>query len=471
MNHETNWVVSDPRYDADQLNPKLKFAYWEGHRDFAYDLLQFVRPERLVELGSQYGCSLFSFCQAVRDFKLDTEINAVDLWSGDIGAEITGEEVYALVQKTAATYYPEVNLHLFQMCFDDARPNFADNSIDILHIDGGHTFEDVEHDFTTWLPKLKENGIVLFHDVYSPIDQGSCDHWEKTKKEYDCYFDFTHSCGLGILFPKGRYWYDRLEAAGFFKYYKDLYFYRSKYKYTQERFDELKGLYEERYRAIEQQSKMIDERDARIAADERLVAEKDAAIASQTKLIEERDATIASQTKMIEERNARIAADEKLVAEKDAAIASQTKLIEERNATIESQNQLIAERDERITADEKLIAEKDAAIANQSKLIDERDATIASQSKLIDERDARIAADEKLIAEKDAAIESQAKLINERDHSLVEAHKIAEERLGIVQQQGNIILTLQQQNAEYEAMIKRHWMSRLEFRRKYGEKK
>ena len=415
MNHETNWVVSDPRYDADQLNPKLKFAYWEGHRDFAYDLLQFVRPERLVELGSQYGCSLFSFCQAVRDFKLNTEINAVDMWSGDIGAEITGEEVYALVRKTAATYYPEVNLHLFQMCFDDARPNFADNSIDILHIDGGHTFEDVEHDFTTWLPKLKENGIVLFHDVYSPIDQGSCDHWEKTKKEYDCYFDFTHSCGLGILFPKGRYWYDRLEAAGFFKYYKDLYFYRSKYKYTQERFDELKGLYEERYRAIEQQSKMIDERDARIAADERLVAEKDAAIASQTKMIDERDA--------------RIAADEKLVAEKDAAIASQTKLIEERNATIESQNQLIAERDE------------------------------------------RIAADEKLVAEKDAAIESQAKLIDERDRSLSEAHKIAEERLGIVQQQGNIIQTLQQQNAEYEAMIKRHWMSRLEFRRKYGEKK
>ena len=442
MNHETNWVVSDPRYDADQLNPKLKFAYWEGHRDFAYDLLQFVRPERLVELGSQYGCSLFSFCQAVRDFKLDTEINAVDMWSGDIGAEITGEEVYALVQKTAATYYPEVNLHLFQMCFDDARPNFADNSIDILHIDGGHTFEDVEHDFTTWLPKLKENGIVLFHDVYSPIDQGSCDHWEKTKKEYDCYFDFTHSCGLGILYPKGRYWYDRLEEAGFFKYYKYLYFYRSKYKYTQERFDELKGLYEERYRAIEQQSKMIDERDARIAADERLVAEKDAAIASQTKLIEERDATIASQTKMFSER---IAADERLVAEKDAAIASQTKLIEERNATIESQNQLIAERDERIAADEKLVAEKDLAIANQAKMIDERDV--------------RIAADEKLIEEKEAAIISQAKLIDERDKSLADAHKIAEERLGIVQQQGNIILTLQQQNAEYEAMIKRHWMS------------
>ena len=401
MNHDEPWVVSDPSYDADQLNPKLKFAYWEGHRDFAYDLLHFVRPARLVELGSQYGCSLFTFCQAVRDFKLNTEINAVDMWSGDIGAEMSGEEVYALVQKTAATYYPEVKLHLFQMRFDQALPDFADESIDILHIDGGHTFEDVERDFTTWLPKLKENGIVLFHDVYSPIDQGSCDHWEKTKKEYDCYFDFTHSCGLGVLFPKGRYWYDKLEAAGFFKYYKDLYFYRSKYKYTQARFDELKGLYEERYLAIEHQSKMIDERDARIAADEKLVVEKDAAIANQSKMIDERDA--------------------------------------------------------RIAADEKLVAEKDAAIANQAKMIDERDA--------------RIAADEKLVAEKDAAIAEQTRLIDERDKSLADAHKIAEERLGIVQQQGNIILTLQQQNAEYEAMIKRHWMSRLEFRRKYGEKK
>ena len=401
MNHDEPWVVSDPSYDADQLNPKLKFAYWEGHRDFAYDLLHFVRPARLVELGSQYGCSLFTFCQAVRDFKLNTEINAVDMWSGDIGAEMSGEEVYALVQKTAATYYPEVKLHLFQMRFDQALPDFADESIDILHIDGGHTFEDVERDFTTWLPKLKENGIVLFHDVYSPIDQGSCDHWEKTKKEYDCYFDFTHSCGLGVLFPKGRYWYDKLEAAGFFKYYKDLYFYRSKYKYTQARFDELKGLYEERYQAIEQQSKMIDERDARIAADEKLVVEKDAAIANQSKMIDERDA--------------------------------------------------------RIAADEKLVAEKDAAIANQAKMIDERDA--------------RIAADEKLVAEKDAAIAEQTRLIDERDKSLADAHKIAEERLGIVQQQGNIIQTLQQQNAEYEAIIKRHWMSRLEFRKRYGEEK
>ncbi len=415
MNYEEAWVVSDPRYDADQLNPKLKFAYWEGHRDFAYDLLRFVRPARLTELGSQYGCSLFTFCQSVRDFHLSTEINAVDMWSGDIGAENTGEEVYALVQKTAKTYYPDVNLHLFQMRFDDALPNFADNSIDILHIDGGHTFADVEHDFTTWLPKLRENGIVLFHDVYSPIDQGSCDHWEKTRKEYDCYFDFTHSCGLGVLFPKGRYWYDRLEAAGFFKYYKDLYFYRSKYKYTQERFDELKGLYEDRYRAIERQSKMIAERDERIAA------------------------------------------DEKLIVEKDTAIASQKELIDERNATIENQNKMIAERDERIAADEKLVAEKDAAIE--------------SQARMIDERDARIAADEKLIAEKDVAITSQTKLIEERDRSLEDAHKIAEERLGIVQQQGNTILTLQQQNAEYEEIIKRHWMSRFEFRKKYGERK
>jgi len=104
-------------------------------------------------------------------------------------------------------------------------------------------------------------------------------------------------------------------------------------------------------------------------------------------------------------------------------------------------------------------------------LYEERYQAIEQQSKMIDERDARIAADEKLVAEKDAAIAEQTRLIDERDKSLADAHKIAEERLGIVQQQGNIILTLQQQNAEYEAIIKRHWMSRLEFRKRYGEEK
>lgn len=266
------WSLSDtPEYECDRTNEKLKFAYWEGHRDFAYDLLQFVKPDVLVELGSQYGCSLFTFCQSVKNHTLHTQLNAVDYWKGDIGAEDTGEEVYQLVQKIIHKYYADLNIRLFQMGFDEAVSSFEDESIDILHIDGGHRYEDVEHDLSTWIPKLKNTGIILFHDVYSPIDQGSCVHWQEIKRKYVNYFEFRHSCGLGILFPKEDYWYHKMIAGGFAEKYKDVYYYRAKYIYTQNRFDELSQLYEARYEAIEEQSRMIDERDEEIRNQKRLI--------------------------------------------------------------------------------------------------------------------------------------------------------------------------------------------------------
>lgn len=257
----SSWEVSTPVYESDQLNPQLRFAYWEGHRDFAYDLIKLVKPKTIVELGSQYGCSLFAFCQSAKDNAVDCSIHAVDLWSGDIGAPDTGEEVLALVQKTQNQYYADIDLHLYPMLFEKAAPLFPEESIDILHIDGGHRFEDVDADFNTWLPKLKENGIILFHDVYSTIDSGSCEHWQYIRGQYETYFDFPHSCGLGVLFPKGDFWYRRLEELGFFPHIKNEYQYRAQYNYTKARFDELAGLYEERYAAIQRQSAMIDERD------------------------------------------------------------------------------------------------------------------------------------------------------------------------------------------------------------------
>ncbi|MCX4321662.1 MAG: class I SAM-dependent methyltransferase, partial [Lachnospiraceae bacterium] len=300
---KNHWVLSDcPHYESDQINEKLKFAYWEGHRDFAYDLLNFVKPRKIIELGSQYGCSLFAFCQSVKDNGLNTQINAVDYWKGDIGAENTGEEVYEIVKQTIKKLFQNVDIHLYQMDFDSALDSFEDSSIDILHIDGGHRYEDVEHDLSTWVGKLKENGIILFHDVFSHIDSGSCEHWEQIKKKYPAsYFEFKHSCGLGILFPKGSYWYENMISEGFLEKYYPVYYYRSMYKYAKKRFEELEGLYRRRYEAITDQSKMIAERDTVIASQKALIDEKDEGIRNQSQMIDERDAVIASQKTLIDE--------------------------------------------------------------------------------------------------------------------------------------------------------------------------
>ena len=357
------WIMTEPKFESDLINPQLKFAYWEGHRDFVYDLINFVKPRMITELGSQYGCSLFTFCQSVKDNGLDAKIRAVDMWSGDIGAPDTGEEVFALVNKIKDKFFSNLDIKLYQMRFDDALPDFQDGSIDILHIDGGHTFEDVDHDLKTWLPKLSEDGIILFHDVYSDIDDGSCVHWRETKKKYSNFFDFEHSCGLGVLFPKSDKWYNRIKDSGFFELYKDVYFYRSKFKYVLNRFDELSGLYEERYRAIEHQSEMIKERDNRIEATE--------------KLAEERLEAIETQSEMIKERDERIEVAERLAVERLQAIDNQSAMIRERDEKINALEDIanerlniIKEKDEHIAKIETKMKEVEDRKAELKKIID-----------------------------------------------------------------------------------------------------
>lgn len=314
------WNISHNKYSADEMNPRLRLAYWEGHRDFAYDLVRFVRPKRIVELGSQYGCSLSAFCQSVLDNQLNTEIHAVDRWSGDIGAEDLGEDVFQIVKKTVERYYQTLQIRLYPMDFQKALALFLDDSIQLLHIDGGHTYEDVDRDFRTWLPKLEEEGIILFHDIYSKIDAGSCEHWEHLKTEYKNWFEFKHSCGLGILFPKGDFWYRKMLDTDFKERCQDIYSYRALYEYTQIRYQELCENYEQRYQAMCQQDQMIDERDREIKTLTQLVQEKAAAEAENAVRIDEKDREIAALTEMVKKNEEIITKNEKVIAEKNNTI-------------------------------------------------------------------------------------------------------------------------------------------------------
>lgn len=177
---------------------------WAGHKRFAYDLVANIKPGKIVELGTQQGTSLWSFSQAVKDMGLNTTIHAIDTWKGEKHSGLYGERVFKTVRRIRDACYPDQGITLMRKTFDEALPNFEDGSIDLLHIDGLHTYEAVKRDFSNWLPKMKPDGIILMHDIeVMESDFGVYRLWDKLKDRYAT-VELSHSFGLGILFLDGE---------------------------------------------------------------------------------------------------------------------------------------------------------------------------------------------------------------------------------------------------------------------------
>jgi hypothetical protein len=175
---------------------------WLEHIPFAYDLVQSVRPELVVELGTYYGESYFAFCQAVQDAGLACECRAVDTWSGDAHSGYYEDAVFAEVDAHNFQHYSRFS-RLIRARFDDTVSDFQDQSISILHIDGLHTYDAVSRDFKLWQPKVRRGGIVLFHDIVERNHGfGVWRLWEELQQDFRG-FAFHHSHGLGVLRNQG----------------------------------------------------------------------------------------------------------------------------------------------------------------------------------------------------------------------------------------------------------------------------
>lgn len=176
---------------------------WSGHLPFAADLVEAVRPARIVELGTHFGESYFGFCQAADELGVSCSAHAIDTWQGDSQTGYYGEAVFEHVDTYNREHYHAFS-SLLRMNFDAALPRFDDGSIDLLHLDGLHTYAAVKHDFETWLPKVSPGGIILIHDIaVRESDFGAWQFWEEISRGFPS-FSFQHDCGLGVLANRAR---------------------------------------------------------------------------------------------------------------------------------------------------------------------------------------------------------------------------------------------------------------------------
>lgn len=177
---------------------RVKLSAWMTHVPFAFWLIDVIRPKVIVELGTHTGVSYAAMCQAVDELGFKARTYAVDTWEGDDQAGFYDETVYddiVAFNKGRFSHFSE----LLRMTFNDASERFEDGSIDLLHIDGCHTYEAVTEAFHAWKGKLSSSGVVMFHDTAEfKEDFGVHQLWDELKDQYPS-FEFKHGHGLGVL--------------------------------------------------------------------------------------------------------------------------------------------------------------------------------------------------------------------------------------------------------------------------------
>jgi len=193
-------ALLDPALDAIFAPPPLMgvVSAWYGHVPFAAWLIGACRPRCLVELGTYTGVSYAAFCEAVLREGLTTRCYAVDTWEGDDHSGFYGNALHEEFRRFHDAHYPGFSVPM-RTTFDQALGYIPDGAVDLLHIDGLHTYEAVRHDFEQWRPKLSPRGVVLLHDTnVREREFGVWRLWQELRAQYPG-FEFLHGHGLGLL--------------------------------------------------------------------------------------------------------------------------------------------------------------------------------------------------------------------------------------------------------------------------------
>ena len=171
---------------------------WLEHGPFMAWLMERLAPRCFVELGTHSGFSYFAACQTVKRLGLPTSCHAVDTWQGDEHAGFYDESVYAAVHVHNETHFPAFS-RLIRATFADATTLFAERSIDLLHLDGRHFYEDARDDLALWRDKLAPDAILLMHDTnVRERDFGVWRLFHELSQDYRT-FEFVHGHGLGVV--------------------------------------------------------------------------------------------------------------------------------------------------------------------------------------------------------------------------------------------------------------------------------
>ncbi|MBL7161901.1 MAG: class I SAM-dependent methyltransferase [Anaerolineales bacterium] len=112
----------------------------------------------IVEIGSYLGASTTFLAAAAKENK--SQVYCVDTWMNEGMTEGTRDTYQEFISNT--TLYQQ-QIYPLRGRSEDIAKEF-DNQIDLLFLDGDHSYKSCRADVESWLPKVKNGGIIILHD-------------------------------------------------------------------------------------------------------------------------------------------------------------------------------------------------------------------------------------------------------------------------------------------------------------------
>lgn len=144
-------------------------------------------PRTVVEIGTDQGGSLYTYCQAADP---EATIVSIDKPFGKFGTTVqerVPERVKTYVQGAQSLHRLSRDSHR-KSTRRQLNKVLSGRSIDFLMIDGDHSYEGVRRDWELYSPLVSEGGIVAFHDILPHRTATECEverFWREVREGRD----------------------------------------------------------------------------------------------------------------------------------------------------------------------------------------------------------------------------------------------------------------------------------------------
>lgn len=184
------------------------FSGLHGGAWLLHGLVHTLKPTICVEIGSARGLSACYIGLALKQLG-NGKLYAIDPHTKTSWNDYESIDTYKIMKKNLHTFRVENYVEIIRE-YSEKAAEICNQPIDMIFIDGDHSYDGVRRDWELFVPRVREFGIVVFHDTLWDLEPDS--RWkredmgvprfvEELRKQGYPIITFNQHCGISLVQP------------------------------------------------------------------------------------------------------------------------------------------------------------------------------------------------------------------------------------------------------------------------------